>query len=130
MRVFTCVICKTDFQRAGSNKAQDMQLGVQGRVNLAKEEDRRMTAQTELVDKQYRIESDQDAHAYRLDAFTLDGLRIAGAYRPLRLNDWRVFVTKQFVGELPQPSKVHVVSREDAVRWIDMLATLYVRSLP
>lgn len=76
----------------------------------------------------YRIEANTDDHGHRLDAVTEDGRVIAGAYRPIQLNDWRVWLAKDFVGDLPQPSKVHVVSRADAIRWLDVLASYYMRA--
>lgn len=81
----------------------------------------------------YRIVVDNDEHGQRIIAVTADtGVEIAGAYRPGRLNDWRVFVTKLVSAEtgLPQPHKVHACSREDAARWVDTIAYLYMRAVP
>ncbi len=79
----------------------------------------------------YRIRPDDDAHTQRIIAVTGDGMVIAGAYRPIDLNDWRVFVSKFITDAIgvTQPHKVHSCSREDAVHWLDMLATLYTRAL-
>lgn len=83
------------------------------------------------TDRGYRIQLDEDHDTQRMVAVTFEDIEIVGAYRPVGLNDWRVYVTKLVADavELPQPHKVHVCSREDAIRWIDAIATLYVRAL-
>ncbi len=75
----------------------------------------------------YRIVADDSDGDQRLIAVTADDVVICGAYRPARLNDWRVYLTKSISDRtgLPQPQKVHVVSRDDAVRWLDTIAVLY-----
>lgn len=80
----------------------------------------------------YRIVAEADEHGQRIIAIATDsGVEIAGAYRPGQLNDWKIYVTKLVAEEtgLPQPHKAHVCSREDAVRWIDTLASLYAQSV-
>ncbi|SRX93596.1 hypothetical protein MSP7336_01835 [Mycobacterium shimoidei] len=79
----------------------------------------------------YRLVADADKDGQRIIAVTPDDIEICGAYRPLRLNDWRLYVTKLMsdVAGLPQPHKVHVVSRSDAIRWVDLLAALYARAV-
>lgn len=79
----------------------------------------------------YRIQPDNDAHAQRMVAVTATGMVIAGAYRPVELNDWKIFVSKYTADALGvvQPHKVHSCSREDALHWLDMLATLYTRAI-
>ena len=77
----------------------------------------------------YRIVTDHDDHGQRITAISNEGVEIAGAYRPGGLNDWRVYVTKLVADAtgLPQPHKVHACSRQDALRWVGLLAALYGR---
>lgn len=79
----------------------------------------------------YRLVTDDDSDFQRIVAVDGRDAQIVGAYRPQRLNDWRLYATKQFVDavDLPQPSKVHVVSRQDAVKWLDVLASLYMKAV-
>lgn len=87
---------------------------------------------TAVTDSGYQIRVDDDPYCYRIVAVDRRGVQICGAYRPRQLNDWRVFVCKPVIdvaGMLVQPHKVHVCSREDAIRWIDLLATLYTRAV-
>lgn len=86
-----------------------------------------MTTATEAY---YRVRPDDDRYTQRVIAETPEGVGIVGAYRPIDLNDWRVFVAKPVADalNLPQPHKVHACSREDALRWIDLIATLYTKA--
>lgn len=86
---------------------------------------------TICTDSGYRLQPDVDEHTERIVAVTADGIPICGAYRPRSLNDWRVFISKFTADTLGvvQPHKVHSCSREDAVHWLDMLATLYTRAV-
>ncbi|MGV0042062.1 hypothetical protein [Mycobacterium colombiense] len=79
----------------------------------------------------YRIRPDIDCHTERIIAVTPDDIVICGAYRPVELNDWRVYISKFATDALGvvQPHKVHSCSREDAVHWLDMLATLYTKAI-
>lgn len=79
----------------------------------------------------YRLDVEADAFTQRVVALTDDGQVIVGAYRPNGLNDWRVYLTKLVVDGLglPQPHKVHCCSREDAIRWLDFIATLYTKAV-
>lgn len=78
----------------------------------------------------YRIEPANDEHTQRIVAVDSDGAQIVGAYRPVGLNDWRVYMTKMVADAvgLQQPHKAHVCSRADAIRWIDAIATLYSKA--
>lgn len=78
----------------------------------------------------YEVVPDDDAESYRIIAVAADGTHICGAYRSRRLNDWKIYVCKPFVDGtgLAQPQKAHVINRDDAVRWVDMLAHYYTRS--
>jgi hypothetical protein len=78
----------------------------------------------------YRISLDEDQYTQRIVAVDAQNIEIVGAYRPVGLNDWRLFLTKLVSDTvaLPQPHKVHVCSRDDALRWIDLIATLYIRA--
>lgn len=79
----------------------------------------------------YRLVVEDDTEFQRIVAVDGCDTEIVGAYRTHSLNDWKLYSTKQFaeaVG-LPQPSKVHVVSRQDAVRWLDVLASFYTRAV-
>lgn len=79
---------------------------------------------------EYRLVAEDDAEFQRIIAVDEQDTEIVGAYRTQRLNDWRLYATKQFAEsvDLPQPHKVHVVSRQDAVRWLDLLASLYMKA--
>lgn len=79
----------------------------------------------------YRIQNENDEHTQRIVAVNSDDMQIVGAYRPTGLNDWRVFITKLVADTigLPQPHKAHVCSRADAIRWIDLIATLYSKAV-
>lgn len=79
----------------------------------------------------YRLQPEVDTHTERIVAVTADGIPICGAYRPVELNDWRIFVSRFTADVLGvvQPHKVHSCSREDAVHWLDMLATLYTKAI-
>lgn len=80
----------------------------------------------------YRMVVDNDAESYRIIAVTRsNGIPICGAYRQRSLNDWKIYISKFTADALDvvQPHKVHSCSREDAVHWIDMLATLYTRAV-
>lgn len=79
----------------------------------------------------YRLVAEDDAEFQRIVAVDARDTEIVGAYRTQRLNDWKLYSTKQFAEavNLPQPSKVHVVSRQDAVRWLDILASFYTRAM-
>lgn len=84
------------------------------------------------TDSRYRIRPDNDEHTQRMLAITVEGMVIAGAYRPVELNDWKVFVSK-FVTDaigVTQPHKVHSCSRADALHWVSLIATLYTRAAP
>lgn len=83
------------------------------------------------TDSGYRLHPEVDAHTERIVAVTANGIPICGAYRPVELNDWRIFISKFTADALNvvQPHKVHSCSREDAMHWIDMLATLYTRAV-
>lgn len=78
----------------------------------------------------HRLITDSDNEFQRIIAVDHRDVEIAGAYRAHRLNDWKVYPTKALtaVTGVAQPCKVHVVSREDAVRWLDLLAVLYQRA--
>lgn len=79
----------------------------------------------------YEIRPDNDEHTERMVAVTTEDVVIVGAYRPLLLNDWRVYIAKfvtDAVGVI-QPHKVHSCSREDALHWLDLIATLYTRAI-
>ncbi|MCV7102530.1 hypothetical protein [Mycobacterium palustre] len=78
----------------------------------------------------YRLVADDDAESFRILAVDAQGNHICGAYRSRRLNDWKVYATKLLIDGtgLTQPHKVHVISREDAVRWLEMLAHYYTRA--
>lgn len=79
----------------------------------------------------YRIQPEADGHTQRIVAVNADGAEIVGAYRLVGFNAWHVYVTKLVADaiDLPQPHKSHVCSRADAVRWLDMIATLYTRAI-
>lgn len=79
----------------------------------------------------YRIEYSEDEYAIRIAAVDSGNREIVGAYRPRALNDWRMYLAKPLSEsvDLPQPHKVHVVSRQDAVRWLDVLASLYMKAV-
>lgn len=83
------------------------------------------------TDRGYRLYPEVDEHTERIVAVTEAGVPICGAYRPVELNDWRVFVSRFVADDLGvvQPHKVHSCSREDALHWLDMLATLYTRAV-
>lgn len=87
-----------------------------------------MTVCTEPL---YRIQPECDEHTQRIFALNADGAELVGAYRPHELNDWKIYVSKLVADalDLPQPHKVHACSRSDAVRWIDLIATLYTRAV-
>lgn len=78
----------------------------------------------------YTIVADDDAESFRVIAVDSLGNVICGAYRSRRLNDWKIYLSKLFCGgtELSQPQKAHVINRDDAVRWVDMLAHYYTRA--
>lgn len=85
---------------------------------------------TATLSSGYSIISESDEHSQRVIAVGMDGVEIVGAYRPVPLNDWRVYVSKlisQRTG-LPQPHKTHACSRADALRWVETLAWLYTHS--
>ncbi|OBK92617.1 hypothetical protein A5646_03305 [Mycobacterium sp. 1245499.0] len=79
----------------------------------------------------YRICPEQDAYTQRIIAVDSNDVPIVGAYRPTELNDWRLYVCKPVTDAtgMPQPHKVHACSREDAVRWVDTIATLYTQAV-
>lgn len=82
------------------------------------------------VSSGYRIVLEKDETTQQVIAVDRRDMEICGAYRTHELNHWFVYVTKfasDAVG-LPQPKKVHSVSREEAVKWVDMIASLYARS--
>lgn len=86
-----------------------------------------MTAVEVLAHPGYRIVADDDPDAQRLVAVDDNDVQVCGAYRPHRLNDWMLYCTKTVADTvgMPQPQKVHVVSRADAIRWLDLIAALY-----
>ena len=79
----------------------------------------------------YRLVIEDDAEFQRIIAVDDSDVQIVGAYRTHALNDWRVYIAKAFSDavNLPQPHKVHVVSRQDAVRWLNVLASLYMKAV-
>ena len=80
---------------------------------------------------EYRLVVEDDSEFQRIIAVDERDTEIVGAYRTHQLNDWKLYSTKQFAEavNLPQPSKVHVISRQDAVRWLDVLASFYTRAV-
>lgn len=79
----------------------------------------------------YRVVLDEQPDLLRIIAVDGNDVEIVGAYRTRDLNAWMLYLTKQFaaVTGLPQPNKVHVISREDAAQWVDQLAALYTRAV-
>ncbi|OBH08939.1 hypothetical protein A5695_25215 [Mycobacterium sp. E1747] len=79
----------------------------------------------------YRIQPELDDHTQRIVAIDPDGVEIAGAYRLIDFNAWHVYVAKLVSDTLglPQPHKVHACSRADALRWLDLIATLYTKAV-
>lgn len=85
-----------------------------------------------IVTADYQLRFSEDEYAVRVAAVDVNNREIVGAYRPLSLNHWMLYVTKAFIGEtddLPQPNKVHVVSRQDAIKWLNVLASFYMKAV-
>jgi hypothetical protein len=80
---------------------------------------------------EYRLVIEDDSEFQRIVAVDNCDVQIVGAYRTHRLNAWHLYATKKFAElvDLPQPHKVHVVSRQDAIRWLDVLASLYMKAV-
>jgi hypothetical protein len=79
----------------------------------------------------YQLVTEDDAGFQRIIAVDRNDVQIVGAYRTHQLNAWLLYSTKAFADAvgMPQPHKVHVVSRQDAVRWLDVLASFYMKAV-
>jgi hypothetical protein len=79
----------------------------------------------------YRLDITSSAAGETISAVAADGTLICGAYRPVGIGpDWRlsVGVALTTLAGVPQPRKAHAGTRDTMIRWIDLLASLYVQA--
>lgn len=88
-----------------------------------------MTAESRAAG--YRIVGDDNSHGQRVIAVTADDIEICGSFKLARLNDWHLYVSKLVADtlDLTQPHNAHICSRDDAIRWVDILAALYMQAV-
>jgi hypothetical protein len=82
----------------------------------------------------YSIVEDEDGSSSpRISAVSASGEEIAGAYLPHGQANWRLYVTPllaSVAGVQFRQSHLHLFSREEASRWVDLIARLYVAAIP
>lgn len=78
----------------------------------------------------YSIVEDEDGTSSpRISAVSASGEEIAGAYLPHGQANWRLYVTPllaSVAGVQFRQSHLHLFSRDEACRWVDLIARLYV----
>jgi hypothetical protein len=85
------------------------------------------------MNPRYTINEDEDGPACpRISAVTTaSDIEIAGAYQPPNSTEWRLYVTTNLAtvaGMDFHEDHLHLLSREQARHWVELVANLYVKA--